>query len=65
MKNQCIFQENATLYVCGDARNMARDVDAALTSIVEKCKKVHSQDAKEYMSNLQNAGRYLRDVWIT
>lgn len=65
MKNQCIFQENATLYVCGDARNMARDVDAALTSIVEKCKKVYSQDAKEYMSNLQNAGRYLRDVWIT
>lgn len=65
MKNQCIFQENATLYVCGDARNMARDVDAALTSIVQQCKKVYSQDAKEYMSNLQNAGRYLRDVWIT
>ncbi|XP_025114995.1 NADPH oxidoreductase A-like [Pomacea canaliculata] len=62
---QLINEENATLYVCGDARNMARDVDAALTSIVEKCKKVYSQDAKEYMSNLQNAGRYLRDVWIT
>lgn len=57
-----LFQElenGAHFYVCGDARRMAKDVDAALREIVTK----NGKDPDEYMKALKDSGRYQRDIY--
>jgi NADPH-ferrihemoprotein reductase len=51
------------LYVCGDAKSMARDVHAAVQLAVKECNSCSDAEAKEFISNLQNQGRYHQDVW--
>ena len=48
--------DGASIYVCGDAAGMARDVHATLTRIL-------GADGEELLSELARAGRYLRDVY--
>lgn len=57
------LQEGACLYVCGDAKRMARDVHAALTAIVAKEGSMDAAAAKAYMAGLARDGRYQRDVY--
>ena len=57
------LEEGAHFYVCGDAKRMAKDVDTALTIIVEKeGGKTHEQ-ATEYVEALKKQKRYKRDVY--
>ncbi len=58
-----IDSEGAQFFVCGDARRMAKDVDAALRKIVQEQggKSVH--DASQYVEKLKNEKRYKRDVY--
>lgn len=51
------------LYVCGDGKNMARDVQAAVQSAVQDVNNLSEEDAKAFMSKLQAEGRYMQDVW--
>lgn len=57
------LEEGAHLYVCGDAKRMAKDVDAALHAIVEKEGGKTPGQAAEYVEHLKNAKRYKRDVY--
>lgn len=50
-------------YICRDARNMARDVQATLLQIVEEHGNKDTSAAAEYIKKLQKRGRYLQDVW--
>ncbi len=50
-------------YVCGEAKRMARDVDAALLEIVQTQGKMDAAQAAEHVSMLKKAGRYMRDVY--
>jgi sulfite reductase (NADPH) flavoprotein alpha-component len=53
--------EGATLYLCGDAKHMARDVDATLMRILAEGKSAGAgQDA---LDALVTAGRYKKDVY--
>ncbi|KAI6649241.1 NADPH--cytochrome P450 reductase [Oopsacas minuta] len=56
-------EEGAYIYVCGDARNMARDVHANLLLILEQEGGMGSEDAALFVKNLQNRNRYQLDVW--
>ncbi|XP_059088820.1 methionine synthase reductase-like [Tigriopus californicus] len=53
----------ATIFVCGDARNMAKDVQLALVDglIVEKG--IDKAGAESIMADWIMAKRYLQDIW--
>ncbi len=57
------LQEGASVYVCGDASRMAKDVDAALRSIVQKEGALSIDAAQEFVSSLKDQHRYHRDVY--
>jgi sulfite reductase (NADPH) flavoprotein alpha-component len=57
------IEDGAHLYVCGDAIRMARDVHAALMSVIAMARGRGDEDAREYLAGLQSAGRYQRDVY--
>ncbi len=57
------LEEGAYFYVCGDAENMAKDVDQALHQIVAEQGARDAEGAKAYVKALREAGRYLRDVY--
>jgi sulfite reductase (NADPH) flavoprotein alpha-component len=54
------LDSGAHLYLCGDATRMARDVHAALVDVVATHGK---RDGAEYLNELQQQGRYARDVY--
>jgi sulfite reductase (NADPH) flavoprotein alpha-component len=53
--------EGATLYLCGDAKHMARDVDAVLMRILSEGK--NAGDGQAALDALVTAGRYKKDVY--
>ena len=57
------LQDGATIYVCGDANYMAKDVDAALHSIAATQGNLSAEDAKLYVQHLKDHHRYHRDVY--
>ncbi|RDZ29772.1 assimilatory sulfite reductase (NADPH) flavoprotein subunit [Lysobacter silvisoli] len=57
------LEGGAHLYVCGDATRMARDVHAALRDAVIENGGKNAEDAEDYLSTLQQQGRYARDVY--
>ncbi len=57
------LQEGAHFYVCGDAKRMAKDVDAALREIVQQQGGMSTEEANEYVEKLKNDKRYKRDVY--
>jgi sulfite reductase (NADPH) flavoprotein alpha-component len=57
------LNDGASIYVCGDASRMAKDVDAALHKIVETHGNKNSEAAMEFVQELQEQNRYHRDVY--
>ena len=57
------LQDGASVYVCGDASRMAKDVDATLHTIVEKQAGLSKEAATEYVQQLKDEHRYHRDVY--
>jgi sulfite reductase (NADPH) flavoprotein alpha-component len=55
--------DGAHFFVCGDARRMAKDVDAALRTIVQEQGGKSVTEANEYVEKLKNEKRYKRDVY--
>ena len=55
--------EGAHFFVCGDAKRMAKDVDAALRKIIEQEGGKTPDEAGEYMEKLKADKRYKRDVY--
>lgn len=55
--------EGAHFFVCGDARRMAKDVDATLRKIVQEQGGKSFEEANEYVEKLKSDKRYKRDVY--
>ncbi len=53
----------AHFYVCGDAKNMARDVRAAVVRAFESVKGLSRADAEAHVASLERAKRYQQDVY--
>lgn len=57
-----LFSEGAYFYVCGDAKNMARDVNKTLTDIATEFAP-DEKTANGFVKSLRSSNRYLEDVW--
>lgn len=58
-----LLQENGYIYVCGDAKNMAKDVNDALVEIISKEAGVDKLEAMKTLATLKQEKRYLQDIW--
>jgi sulfite reductase (NADPH) flavoprotein alpha-component len=57
------LQDGASVYVCGDAGHMAKDVDTALHTIVSKQGGMDAEAAKDFVQQMKDDRRYQRDVY--
>lgn len=57
------LEEGASVYICGDEKNMAKDVHNTLLQIIETEGGLSHEQAEEYLTNLQQQKRYQRDVY--
>lgn len=57
------LQDGASVYVCGDASRMAKDVDHTIHTIAERQGNMNKEAAAEYVNILKDQNRYHRDVY--
>lgn len=57
------LQSGSSVYVCGDAKQMAKDVHTTLCSIAEREGGMSKEQAEEYVADLKDQHRYHRDVY--
>jgi sulfite reductase (NADPH) flavoprotein alpha-component len=57
------LENGARLYVCGDAKAMAKDVRAALVAAYADVKALPPEAAEAAIANLERDKRYLQDVY--
>ena len=58
-----IGENNGHLYVCGDARNMARDVHDIVLKVVQEKGNMTESQALAYVKKMEAQKRYSADVW--
>ena len=57
------LERGAYIYVCGDSKNMAGDVNDALIDIIADQANLDRVAAEQRLKDLRRAGRYQRDVY--
>ncbi|KAK3579904.1 hypothetical protein CHS0354_031423 [Potamilus streckersoni] len=60
---ELLDEKNAQVYVCGDARNMAKDVNQAFVDCYVKVQGLSEDTAKTKLMQLRVHHRYSEDVW--
>ncbi|KAI0018376.1 NADPH-cytochrome P450 reductase [Xylariomycetidae sp. FL0641] len=58
-----LLSKKAYLYVCGDAANMAREVNTVLAKILAEQRGITEAKAEEIVKNMRAANQYQEDVW--
>ncbi|KPN89411.1 assimilatory sulfite reductase (NADPH) flavoprotein subunit [Lysinibacillus sp. ZYM-1] len=57
------LEQGATIYVCGDKKSMAADVDVTIHRIIERQGQKTTEQAKAFVQELKQQKRYQRDVY--
>jgi len=58
-----IGEEGGHLYVCGDAKMMAKDVHNIIEEVVIEHGKMSKEEAEAYIKKMEQQKRYSADVW--
>lgn len=58
-----LLMQKATFYVCGDASNMAREVNVILGQIIAEQRGVSPQKGEEIVKGMRTSNLYQEDVW--
>ncbi|KAG1468218.1 hypothetical protein G6F56_003963 [Rhizopus delemar] len=58
-----LLEKGAYVYVCGDAKNMAREVNQTFVRFAQELGGLDDKRSQEYVKSLRNKGRYQEDVW--
>ncbi|KAG9241550.1 NADPH cytochrome P450 oxidoreductase [Calycina marina] len=58
-----LLKQKAYFYVCGDAANMAREVNTVLGKILAEGRGVSEAKAEEIVKGMRAANQYQEDVW--
>ena len=61
--NDLLEKDKANFYVCGDAANMAREVNIALGKIISERRGVSLDRGEEVVKNMRSSNQYQEDVW--
>jgi len=59
-----LIQAGGHIYVCGDAKYMAVDVQEALTTILTKHMSIDQAEAENLLHQLEKQKRYQKDTWF-
>ena len=57
------IENGSTIYICGDATKMAKDVEDIILKIISEENNCSLNDSIEYLNKLKKEKRYLRDVY--
>ncbi|MFC4100335.1 assimilatory sulfite reductase (NADPH) flavoprotein subunit [Paenibacillus xanthanilyticus] len=57
------LEQGASFYICGDEKNMAKDVHRTLLEIIETEGGKSREEAENYLASMQQSKRYQRDVY--
>ena len=57
------LEAGASVYVCGDAKQLAPAVQAALLAVIVRHGHKSETEAQDYLQHLVEQRRYLRDVY--
>ena len=58
-----LLQRKANFYVCGDAANMAREVNVILGQIIAEQRSIAPEKGEEVVKNMRSSNVYQEDVW--
>ena len=58
-----LLEDKAYFYVCGDAANMAREVNQVLSQIISDQRGISKEKAEGAVKSMRAANQYQEDVW--
>ncbi|KAJ5811331.1 hypothetical protein N7474_007632 [Penicillium riverlandense] len=58
-----LLKQKANFYVCGDAANMAREVNTVLGHIIAEQRGMPAEKGEEMVKHMRSSGSYQEDVW--
>ncbi|MCQ6562193.1 bifunctional cytochrome P450/NADPH--P450 reductase [Paenibacillus mendelii] len=58
-----LLEAGARMYICGDGSRMAPEVEQTLIGSYRDRHGVNTEDAAAWLSGLESAGQYVKDVW--
>lgn len=58
-----LLEDKAYFYVCGDAANMAREVNTLVGQIIAEQRGVPEAKGEEIVKKMRSSNQYQEDVW--
>ena len=58
-----LLEQKAYFYVCGDAANMAREVNTILAEIISSQRGVSGSKGEDVVKQMRSSNTYQEDVW--
>jgi len=58
-----LLEQRGYFYVCGDAANMAREVNTILGKIISEQRGIPESKGEELVKSMRTSNQYQEDVW--